>query len=183
MRPNGLLVLLGIVALGFGAGAGYYSYKQPQVEARLQEELAAAPSTPEGRLDVWMEQIAAPQSHHRLSVVARISEELPWLVTHTLAADGGPSRVFGLDVSALPRDLVRREGMTLILELPPPVELGRVELGGDSAAHIPHYERPEDVPDPEAALQGLAEWFLQKLMKAVEKDIEGASFVVRVVPR
>ena len=41
-------------------------------------------------------------------------------------------------------DLVRREGMLLILELSAPVELGRVELGGDSAEHIPHWMQSND---------------------------------------
>ena len=89
------------------AGAGYYSWKQPQVEARLQEMLAEAPTTPDGRLDLWMEFAGSPNAHHRLSQVARVSAEQPWLVTHTVEAeDGGPPRVFGIDVSDLDRDLL-----------------------------------------------------------------------------
>lgn len=184
-RPNGLLVLFGIVALGFAAGAGYYSYKQPQVEAQLQRELADAPTTPEGRLEMWNAFAGSPNVHHRLTTVARISEERPWIVTHTLAAtDGGPPRVFGLDVSDLPAEgILRQEGMTLYLELPAPVEVGRAVLTGDNAEHIPAYERPGDVPDPAARLGELVEWFLADLMGALEREIEGARFEVRIGDR
>ncbi len=170
-----------IVGIGFAAGAGYYSYKQPRVEAQIQRELAAAPSTPEGRLDHWIE-FGTVQVHHRLSTVARVSAEQPWLVTHAVQPQAGEElpAIYGLDVSDLPHDLLRREGMTAVLELPAPTLVGRATLEGDAAAYVPSYRRPEDVPAPGERLAYLVEFFLEKLIQGLEEDLEGARFEIRI---
>ena len=41
-RANGLLVLTGVVILGFGAGAGFYLWQAPKAKEKLQAQLAAA---------------------------------------------------------------------------------------------------------------------------------------------
>lgn len=172
-----------LVASGFGIGALYYSYKEPRVRAQIQRELDAAPTTEEGRLDHWI-LFGAAQVHHRLSVVARISEDQPWLVTHAVTPDGdGPPEVYGIDVSDLPRDLVQREGMAAVLSLPAPTLLGRAELQGDNARHVPRYASGTEVPDPVARLEDLVDWFLKDLAKALKGDIETASLTARIAGR
>jgi hypothetical protein len=146
----------------------------------MQAELDAAPTTTEGRLEHWLAH-GTPQVHHNLSVFARVSAELPWIVTHTVAADdGGAPYVHGIDVRALPRDLLTREGATVVLRLDRPRLLGRADLGGDSTAHIPHYKNdlPQDAAD--ARLREVVEYLLADLIHALEKDIEGARFELRL---
>ena len=180
LRVNGMLVLVLLVASGFGVGAAYYSYKEPRVRRELAAELEAAPSTAEGRVQKWME-FFTPQAHHRLSVFARVSEEHPWIVTHTVEApDGGEPYVHGLGVSDLPQEgLLVREGLTVVLTLDPVRLLGRARLGGDSAAHIPHYAADIPAAQADARLRETAEWLLRDVVKALASDIEGARFEVR----
>jgi hypothetical protein len=180
MRVNGLLVMGLLVAGGFGIGAAYYSYKEPRVRRDLQARLDEAPSHPEGRLEQWMK-FGAPQVHHRLSVVARVSADRPWLVTHTVEVEGGgPPEVFGLDVGDLPRDLIAREGMVVVLALPGAGLLGRAELSGDNARHVPAYAGALPPAAADARLSELVRWFLQDLIGALAADIEGAGFEVRI---
>lgn len=180
MRVNGLLVMGILVAAGFGIGAAYYSYKEPRVRRDLQARLDQAPSHPEGRLEQWMT-FGAAQVHHRLSVVARVSPDQPWLVTHTEEVEGGgPPEVFGLDVGDLPRDLIAREGMVVVLALPGVSSLGRAELIGDNARHVPAYSGPLPPAAADARLSELVRWFIQDLIVALSGDIEGAGFEVRI---
>src|SRR5262245_60412016 len=180
MRVNGILVMALLVASGFGVGALYYSYKEPRVRRELKAEIDAAPSTAEGRVQKWME-FFTPQAHHRLSVFARVSEEHPWIVTHTVEAeDGGEPFVYGIDVSNLPREgLLEREGLTVVLALEPVRLLGRARLGGDSAAHIPHLLADIPQAEADARLRETADWLLKDVEKALAHDIPGARFEVR----
>ena len=179
-RVSGTLVMVGLVVIGFSVGALSYSWKEPQVRARVQAELDAAPTTAEGRLGHWMEH-GAPQVHHHLSDFARISAERPWIVTHTVAAkDGGAPAVYGIDVKDLPRDLLRSEGLTVVLTLAAPTQLGRADLGGDSAAHIPHFAQDLGPEEAAARLEKIVRFLLRELIAALESDIEGASFEVRI---
>jgi len=180
VRVSGTLAMVVLVVSGMGAGAIYYSWKEPRVRAAYQKDIASAPTTQEGRVDKWLEH-GTPQVHHNLSTFARVSAEHPWIVTHTVEAeDGGAPFVHGVDVQDLSHDLLRREGLTVVLQLDAPRMLGRARLGGDSAEHIPHYraEVPQDVAD--ARLREIVEFLLADLVKALEKDIEGASLEVRI---
>ena len=128
LRVNGLLLMAVLVGMGFGAGALYYSYKEPRVREALDAELRAAPTTDEGRVEKWME-FFEPQVHHNLSEFARASEDQPWIVTHAVdAGDGGEPLVYGLDVSHLPKEgLLAREGLAVVLTLDPVRLLGRAD--------------------------------------------------------
>ena len=180
LRISGLFVMTMLVVSGFGIGALYYSVKEPRVRKDLQRQLDQAPTTDEGRLERWVEFYAA-QVHHRLSVYARISEEHPWLVTHLVESGGEePPAVWGLDVSDLSKDLLHREGMSAVLTLDAPRLLGHVRFGGDSVRHAPRYAPGTPVPDPRTRLEELAVWFLEGLMGALERDIPGAGFEVRI---
>jgi hypothetical protein len=169
-----------LVAVGFAVGALYYSWKEPRVRAQIQVELDAAPTTAEGRLEHWLAH-GEPQVHHNLAVFARVSADLPWIVTHTVAAsDGGAPYVHGIDVGALPRDLLSREGTTVVLHLARPRGLGRASLGGDSTAHIPHYASDVAQEVADARLREVVAYLLDDLIAALEKDIEGARFEIRL---
>lgn len=180
VRVNGLAVLAGIVLLGVGSGAGYYAYKQPRVAAEFQAELDAAPTTAEGRVRMWHE-FGAPQIHHRITKVARLSAEHPWLVVHALdPGDGGPPEAWGLDLEALPRPLSRVEGLTIVVELPAPRRLGRAPLAGDKARFVPVYGPGDAIPDPREPLRARALAALERLPQALAKDIEGARLEMRI---
>ncbi|MCZ6597841.1 MAG: hypothetical protein O7B99_09405 [Planctomycetota bacterium] len=181
-RMNGILAMALLVALGLGFGSGYFRFRHLEIMAEYERQLQAieaAPDTPEGQLAQW-QLLAQPQVHHHLSIVARVSAEQPWLVTHTLGAEGETPEVWGLDVSRLSREPLRRDGMTVILELPAPRLIEHARLVGMNAQVVPHYTRPEDVPDPSARLEYLVDWFLEDLVGALERDIEGARLEVRV---
>lgn len=182
VRANGILVLLGIIALGLATGAGYYAYKRPRLERERAAVLASAPTTLEERLEQWLV-FGGPQIHHRLSRFARFSAECPWLVTHAVAsADGGPPTVWGIDCQTLPQDMARLEGTTVVVELPAPVPLGRVELDPAQARHVPKYADDRSVPDPTARLKDLAAFFLERLPQALEHELPGARLEIRVMP-
>lgn len=179
--PNGLLVLLGIVVLGLGTGAGYLAYKAPQLARERRAMLAQAASDGEGRLTQWL-QFGGPQIHHRLARFARFSSECPWLVTHRVAApDGGLPAVWGIDCRALPQDLARREGMRIVVELPAPRLLGRVALDEAQSRYVPTYAAPPQAAVAEARLVELATFFLEGLPGALAREIPGTSLVIRVV--
>ena len=181
-RPSGILVLLAIIALGLGTGAGYYAWKRPKLEREREALLAAAPTGLDERLEQWLV-FGGPQIHHRLSRFARFSAECPWLVTHSVAAaDGGPPTVWGIDCEKLPQDMARREGATVVVELPAPVPLGRVVLDPAQAGFVPSYPDAQSVPDPEARLEDLATFFLERLPQALEHEIPGARLEIRILP-
>lgn len=178
-RVSGIGVLVGIVVLGLLTGAGFYRYQRARIERRLASEMAAAPESPEERLALWL-QLSGPQIHHRLAVVGRFTPEMPWLVTHAVAAaDGGPPEVFGVDCASLPKDLAHLEGLKVVVELPHPRALGRVELSGERANRVPLYA-PELALDPAQRLTELALYLLEGIPRALERDVPGASLEIRV---
>jgi hypothetical protein len=71
-----------------------------------------------------------------------------------------------------------RKGRLLEINLPVPRILDHRTLAGDNADRVPHY--PEGAPQgqPEKRAKELIEWFLQKIMKALPDDIEGASIEI-----
>jgi len=180
MRPNGLLVLVGIVVLGLGSGAAYFHYKQPKLAAEMKAQIAAAPQTPLGQLEQW-HLIGAPQIHHRLSQFALFDPpERPWLVTHAVGAGDGPPELWGIDCAALPREMSHLEGLTVVVELPTPRLLGHGSLADDQFNFIPLHAEGAPIPDPVARLRDLALYLLAGIPDALGKDIEGASLEIRI---
>lgn len=180
MRVNGLVLLVGIVVLGLGSGAAYFHYKQPKLAAELQAQIDAAPKTPRGQLERWL-LIGGPQIHHRLSRFALFDPpEKPWLITHAVDDGDGPSELWGIDCSELPRELAHLEDLAVVIELPAPRLLGRGELADDHFEYIPVYADGEAVPDPSERLRGLALYLLAGIPAALGKDIEGATLEIRV---
>jgi hypothetical protein len=180
MRPNGFLVLVGLVVLGLGSGAAYFHYKQPKLAAEMQAQIEAAPKTPRGKLEQW-HVIGAPQIHHRLSQFALFDPpERPWLVTYAVGAGDGPPELWGIDCGALPRELSHLEDMTVVIELPTPTLLGHGSLADDQFNFIPLYPEGEPTPDQAARLRDLALYLLAGIPDALGNDIEGASLEIRI---
>ena len=180
MRPPGLLLLAGIVLLGLGSGAAYYHFKQPKLAAELEARIAAAPKTPEGRLEQWL-LVGGPQIHHRLSRFGRFSTERPWLVTHAVDdGDGRPPVLWGIDCDALPQGIAHLEGLTVVVELPAPRPLGRAPLAGGADDFVPLHRRGAAIPDPAARLREVSLYLLGGVPDALARDIEGAVLEIRV---
>jgi hypothetical protein len=179
VRANGLAVLVLIVLAGLASGAAYYRYKQPRLAAALAAELAAAPTSAEGRVQQW-ERSMAPNVHHRITEVARFSGQQPWLVTHAVRRADGVLEFHGLDLASLPRNLTRAEGMSVVVELPAPRALGPGVLEGESGRYVPVYAEGEPIPDPAARLQSQVLWILDRLPEALAHDIQGARIEVRI---
>lgn len=178
VRTSGIGVLLAIVVVGIATGAGFYRWQRGKLDARVAEELAAAPTTPEERAALWL-RLSGPQIHHRLAVVGRFTPEMPWLVTHAVARPDGPPELWGIDCAVLSKELAHLEGLTVVVTLPRPVALGRAELTGERAQRVPLFA-PESVPDLEVRLTDLALFLLEGIPHALERDVPGAHLVIRV---
>lgn len=179
VRPSGLLVLVVIVVTGLLTGVGFYRLKRGETNAQVAAELARAPESPGERLALWL-QLTGPQLHHRLAVVGRFTPELPWLVTHAVAAeDGGAPELWGIDCAGLPQDLAVLEGLRVVVNLPAPCPLGRATLEGERADRVPLFARGA-VSDPGERLAALALYLLEGMPGALARDVPGASLVVRV---
>jgi hypothetical protein len=177
-RPSGLGVLLAIVVVGLATGAGFYRWQRSRMDARVAEELAAAPTTPAERAALWL-RLSGPQIHHRLAVVGRFTPEMPWLVTHAVAQPEGPPELWGIECASIPQDLAILEGLEVVVRLPRPVALGRVELTGERAQRVPIFA-PAAVPDVATRLTDLALYLLEGIPRALERDVPGAHLAVRV---
>ena len=165
---------------GIVTGSGYYRYKAPRIAEARERELAAAPTTAEGRIARWHE-FGAPQIHHRLTKVPPTIGGRTWLVTHmVLDPAGGEPEVWGIDTSDLPVEVSRIEGLTVVIDLPQPRLLGRAALSDEGVQHVPRYGAGDEVPDPVERLRYVATWFLGGLPGAISRDIEGARIEVRV---
>lgn len=181
-RRNGLLVIGGIVLIGLWPAAVLF-YKAPKLKVEFNDQLAveAGNMTVQERLVSW-QQHGAPQVHNHLASNSRNGAKLPWIVTHRFdPKDGEPTEVWGIDVDSLPRNLTRVEGDDLVVVLPQPTLLGRLDLPQASEAQVPIYTDRAAVEDPQLRLKSLAMWFLEGLPAAMEKDIPGSRFVIRVV--
>ena len=180
-RVSGLGVLSAIVVVGILTGAGFYRLKRSEANARVATELEQAPRTTEERLALWL-RLTGPQLHHRLAVVGRFTPDMPWLVTHALAAeDGGPPELWGVDCSTLPKELGVIEGLRVVVNLPAPRPLGRETLEGVRAERVPLFARGA-VLDSRERLAALALYLLEGIPAALERDVPGAALEIRVAP-
>jgi hypothetical protein len=188
VRVSGLAVLLGIVVVGLATGAGFYRWKRGEMDARVAAQLAEAPESPAERVALWLRLGGGPQIHHRLAVVGRFAPDMPWLVTHARALPedegdagdaGGAHEIWGVDCATLPQDLARVEGLTVVVALPAPRPLGRVDLAGEPASRVPVLAPGEEV-DAAARLAALALHLLEDMPQALERDIPGARIEIRV---
>ncbi|HED65237.1 MAG TPA: hypothetical protein ENJ09_06730 [Planctomycetes bacterium] len=125
---------------------------------------------------------SAPNIHHRLSIFGRFSEEHPWLITHAVGGAAGEVQVWGIDCTELPRGLTHIEGSTVVVEVPPPHPLGRMELDSHQRVYIPVYASEAEAPDPAERLRSLAMHLLDRMPDALSRDIPGASIEIRVLP-
>lgn len=175
---RGLSVLVLLVVVGLGSGAGFYRYQRARQDSRFEREMAAAPKTPEERLDLWLT-LAGPQVHHRLAVVGRFTSAEPWLVTHAVAGADEVSELYGVDCAELLPTLARRSGLEVVVALPAPHALGRIALAGERAQRVPTYA-PEVVVDGPGRLAALALYLLEEMPAALARDIPGATIVIEV---
>jgi hypothetical protein len=174
-------VALVIVMLGIIPGAGYLHWRAPEVRAEIDRRLAEAPTDPAGRLDAWM-RFAVPQIQTRLTLL-RFSGEHPWLVTQTVLRDDGEPEIWGLDLTSPSPAEVVREDLRIELHLPAPRLLGRGQLRGDNAEHVPVYPAGSAPPDPALRAEELLHWFLAGTIKALPADIPGAELALVIGPR
>jgi hypothetical protein len=183
-RASGLATLLVLVVLGVGVTAGYMQWKAPEVHAIVEsrkKEVAAAPSTVEGRLVYWLK-YADALIHNRLQEM-RFSAEKPWLVAFARSIEGAREvEFYGIDLAELPRNLGRIEATSVYVRLPRAQDLGRGELTGDKAAFIPLVAAERDPPDANERARALAEWALEPLARNLERDIPGAHLLVAIGP-
>jgi hypothetical protein len=181
-RVNGLVALGVLVIAGVGVTAGYLQWKAPDLAAIVASRrgaVAAAPTTPEGRVHAWLDYGNAFM-HSRLTQM-RLSAEQPWLVTHAVRSAAGLD-IFGIDLSALPRELGEIDGLSVRVRVPIPTKLGTGELTGEHAPFVPIYERAADAPDPVTRARELVAWAVAGVGSALERDIAGATLVVEVGP-
>ena len=187
-RANGLVILLGCVALGMIPTSIYFHWKVPDVIEEFQELVRNAPKTPTARLAQWFE-MNQPQIHNRLKQF-RLCEEQPWLVTHAFVPAGvSPTDygaavdAFGIDFQDLPIDVVQLDELEVRVVLEAPVARGRVRLEGLNAPLVPRYPAGVELaPGEELAIE-LIEGALRRpddFLEAYERDLPGASFVIRV---
>lgn len=175
--------MIALVASGMGITSIYYHWKAPAIVAERRAALASMSTAPEPMLDLWLE-YGAPAIHARLQQM-RIEAAHPWLVTHAQesGASDRPPRLWGVDLAALDPSWVHREGVTVVLTLPAPRELGRAWLPADKQGGVLRLAEGVDAPPREASAARAAEvarWSLARLDQAVRKDIPGATIEVRV---
>lgn len=146
-----------------------YRYMEPRLEAKLQEQLDSAPKTPEGRVEKWLI-FGHPQIDTCIELL-RMSEEQPWIVSHVIAQDSGPPRVFGLDLEKLEDPYLRRVGTRIEIWLPEPGELGRTKLIGRNAGEVPVYEEGQEYPILQERIRDMIEWRLHTVVERLQSDI------------
>ncbi|HVS17831.1 MAG TPA: hypothetical protein VMT18_04460 [Planctomycetota bacterium] len=182
-RVNGLVLMVALVAAGMGITSIYYHWKAPAIVAERRAALASMSTDPEPMLALWLE-YGAPAIHARLTQM-RIGSQHPWLVTHAQEAQVSdePPRLWGIDFAELGPDWVRREGLAVVVELPAPRELGRAWLPADKEGGVVRLAPGVEAPPAGAAAaraREVALWSLERLDRAVRKDIPGASLAVHV---
>jgi hypothetical protein len=183
-RVSGMKTLFFLVALVLVVMLGYLQWKAPEVRAILDQrksEIAAAPSSLEGRLAQWRK-FGDAQIHNRLEMM-RFSTEKPWLVGYAIRAPGdaaNESEFHGIDLASMPREISRIDALTIVVRLPRAGILGRGELTGDNAPFVPVYRDRASAPDENERVRGLASWALEPLARALERDIAGAQLRVEV---
>jgi len=181
-RANGIVVLIVLVVVGMGVTSLLFHLRAPELYERMQQTRAATPKGGEPRVELWLE-YGRPFIHARM-VQLRYSSSQPWLVTHTVGADRehGEVEVWGVDLADLSPEATSRDGMAVVLTLPPPRLLARERFGhdgNDMARNVPHYVDAADAPDIEVRARSMVEWALERLISALKRDIDGVQFEVR----
>ena len=181
-RMNGILLVLLLVLGGMGIGAFYYRWKAPDLIRELRAMRDSVPKAGEPRLEKWME-FGAPMIHGRLTKL-RLSNQQRWLVTHVVESEqeGRPGEVWGVDFSDLPVEVVRREGMQVVIDLPAAAALAEARLVGEHASRVPRYARNAEIPNPNRRVEEMIFYALRHpddFIARVEREIDGASIVVR----
>jgi len=176
-RVSGILLITALIVLGLWAAA-VYAWRAPRLIGEMNAERAALPASSEGRLDRWLE-FGSGLIHQRL-VQVRHSAKQPWLVSYLLASPEAEPEIWGVDLSDLHPSATRREGLAVVVSLPPARLLGRGELSGDKALHVPRYSPGSDRPHPDRRAEEVAAWALRPLAEALAKDIPGAELRVQV---
>jgi hypothetical protein len=195
-RASGLFVLAMLVLLGVGVTAGYLQWKAPEVHSIVEarrSEVAAAPSSTEGRLVHWS-MYANALIHNRLQEM-RFSAREPWLVAYAVSADSSERNLargaasdtsavemYGVDLADLSRDPAWIDGSRVVVRLPRARDLGRAELVGDNAPFVPVIPDARPLPDANQRAKELATWALQGLAQALERDIPKAHLEVEIGP-
>jgi hypothetical protein len=175
-----------LIVLLVGAGLGVSSVLYRGIASDLADNAAAAkgslPRTPEGRVERWLE-FVGPGMHNALKML-RISAEQPWIVTHTTgsARNAADQEVWGIDFDALPPALATQQGLDVVVELPPPRNLGPGAITGDKVRHVPHVAPGAPPFDAAARAVQVVEHVLDPITSKLAEDIEGARFFVRIRP-
>lgn len=175
---SGLAVLLGLVGLGMGIPA-FFRWKVFALERERDALLASAPSTPEVRLQWWFSH-GQPRILEALRL-SRFSAERPWIVSHVVAPGRAvdPPQVWGVDLSDLDPESVALDGLDVRVLLPAPVLLAREVLVGDNALGVAVLQ-PPGPQDPRVLLRDRVEHALERLIRALPRDIPGARISVEV---
>ncbi len=181
-RPNGLIILAILVGLGFSM-VWLYRYMEPRLAAQLQAQVAAAPRTPEGRVEKWLI-FGHPQIDTCIRLL-RMSGEQPWIVSHLVASADGPPEVYGMDVTKIEKDYLVQVGTRMEVWLPKPGLLGQVELIGRNADAVPVFQAQDRKPDVEARVRDMIEWRLRDVLERLKSDIPEVevAFLFGPVPR
>jgi hypothetical protein len=181
IRANGVAVLAGLVVLGLGITAGYFHFMAPKLFERMKRERAGLPEGGPGRLERWLE-FGEPLICEGL-VQLRLSPRQPWIATHTVgtARNAPDQEVWGVDLSGVGPDWVTREDMRVVVTLPAPELCGRGPIGGDKALNVPNVA-PGVAYDAQARAREIVEFAFGGLIRALQRDIEGARFEIRFAP-
>jgi hypothetical protein len=145
----------------------------------MQRVRAEMPTEPGARAQRWIE-LNGPFIVERLKQM-RFSQAQPWLVTHTVAEeqDSAAQEIWGVDLAGLTTQWIQRRGLDVVVELPAPALLGRGPLVGDMALNVAR-TRPGQPYDAAERARYVAAWAIERLAKAITKDIDGARLVVSV---
>jgi hypothetical protein len=90
--------------------------------------------------------------------------------------------IYGIDLTDMPRELGRIQGLTIVVRLPRARSLGRGELAGNNAPFVPIVPASQPLPDANKRSHELAAWALQSLGQALERDIPGAHLSIEIGP-
>lgn len=179
LRINGLVFVILLVAVGFGATAVLYRWRASQLGDDFRRTRDEMPADPSARLELWTEygRVLIDQRVVQL----RYSSDRPWLLTHTVARErnSAEQEIWGVDLSGISTASTHREGLEVIYSLPRPRVLGHGAIGGDKAMHVPHVTPDGEPIDAEERARSMIAWALQKLTSQLAKDIPGATFTVR----
>lgn len=180
MRTNGLLWLALIVGIGLGSSVVFWRWQAPKHIAAAREAREMVPAGGEPRLEMWLKH-GQGLIHNRL-IQLKLDHKRPWLVTHVIepSEDASTHQIWGVDLTDIGPEATFREGMKVVVELPAARHLGDGPLVGDKSINVPRYRGGAIPADPNERAAYVVEWSLERLVDALERDIEGASFEARV---